>query len=57
MNLFSSKVRDDIIIYREGSYNRLHEFMLDRHKVKKAIMTIPYNVSLGHMKIYVKDIC
>jgi DNA-directed RNA polymerase len=35
------------------SYNRLREFALERSYIKKAIMTIPYNVSRHSIRKYI----
>jgi hypothetical protein len=54
-NIFNEKINDSVIESKGGSYKRLSEFMLDRSNIKKAIMTIPYNVTPLSMKIYVRD--
>lgn len=38
-----------------GSYDRLNNFIWDRAFVKKAIMTIPYNVSTRQMHNYITE--
>lgn len=38
-----------------GSYDRLNNFIWDRAFVKKAIMTIPYNVSVRQMQKYISE--
>jgi DNA-directed RNA polymerase len=38
-----------------GSYERLLKFGLTRSDIKKAIMTIPYNVSPLNMRKYIKS--
>jgi DNA-directed RNA polymerase len=37
------------------SYNRLRDFALERSYIKKAIMTIPYNVSRYSMRKYITE--
>jgi len=53
--LIQTKINEGVILEIEGSYKNLLSFILDRSIVKKAIMTIPYNVSQINMKKYIKD--
>ena len=50
---FTKQIEEGNIIEREGSYERLKNFVLERAYLKKAIMTIPYNVSAINMKKYI----
>ena len=52
-NLFDLKIEAGNIIENDGSYERLRSFVLERSNIKKAIMTIPYNVSPLNMKKYI----
>lgn len=52
-NLFDLKIEAGNIIEKDGSYERLRTFVLERSNIKKAIMTIPYNVSALNMKKYI----
>jgi DNA-directed RNA polymerase len=50
---FDKQIEEGNIIEKDGSYERLRDFVLERSYVKKAIMTIPYNVSSLNMRKYI----
>lgn len=49
------KQSDKITPEDKACYERLEKLVIIRSTIKKAIMTIPYNVSLSQMKNYLKE--
>lgn len=55
INVFKTKIEEiNIDDKARGSYERLKKFYIERPFIKKAVMTIPYNVSTLSMVKYVK---
>ena len=57
INIFESNVNRGVLEDEKtkGSYYRLNKFIWDRSHLKKAILTIPYNVTPKSMKKYLTD--